>query len=108
MRAFAAGSDESGVDDRIVMCVEPFLTGSTKLPVNVAPAWSRIVSPGRARLSAAWKSPPLLTTIWLPEVGGGGGGGGAGEGAGAGAGVGAGAGAGAGAGVGTVVPAPLV
>src|SRR3954467_12533597 len=71
MRSPAAGSDESGADDRMVMYVLPFFAGSMKLPVNVAPACSRIVSPGFAALSAACKSPPALTVkvaafaIWL-------------------------------------------
>jgi len=35
--------------------------------VNVAPAWSRIVSPGCALLIAAWRSPPAVTFHVLPE-----------------------------------------
>src|ERR671934_1885143 len=79
MRVAASGSDESLAAERIVMYVDPLFTGKTKLPMNVAPACKRIVSPGCALFSAAWKSPPALTTIWpLPlTVGGGGGGGGA-------------------------------
>src|SRR5690348_677577 len=72
------GSDASGADDRIVMTLAPLFTGRTKLPVNVAPASSTIVSPGSAAFSAAWKSPPALTVHTVPAAGGGGGGGGAG------------------------------
>src|SRR5204863_535937 len=66
---FAAGNDESGADDRIVMIASPCLTGSTKLPLNVAPACSRIVSPGFAALSAACTSPPLATLIVFGPTG---------------------------------------
>src|SRR3954469_6601685 len=45
------------------MNVLPLFFGRTKLPVNVAPAWSRIVSPGSALLSAACRSPPELTVM---------------------------------------------
>src|SRR5436190_16569456 len=41
----------------------PLLAGSTKLPTNVAPAASRIVSPGFALLSADCKSPPAGTLM---------------------------------------------
>jgi len=52
MRRPGAGSDESGGEDRIAMEALPFLAG-VKLPANVAPAWSRIVSPGCAAFNAA-------------------------------------------------------
>ena|SRR5439155_6617012 len=61
MRTPAAGNDASGADERIVMSVVPFFTGRTKVPVKVAPACSRIVSPGCAALRAAWRSPPAFT-----------------------------------------------
>src|SRR5947208_472184 len=41
-----------------------------KLPVKVAPACSRIVSPGWAVLSAACRSPPALTAM-IPPLGAG-------------------------------------
>src|SRR3954468_1135724 len=60
MRMPAAGSDESGLDERMVIgCVPPFalrLNG----PLNVAPAWRTIVSSGRAALIAPCRSPPAL------------------------------------------------
>src|SRR5581483_1027375 len=61
MRCPSAGSAESGAAERIVISALPFLTGRMKLPVKVAPGWSRIVSPGCAALSAACKSPPAFT-----------------------------------------------
>jgi hypothetical protein len=61
MRVVAPGSAESGAEVRIVIIVLPLFTGSTKLPVNVAPAWSTISSPGCAASSAAWRSPPAFT-----------------------------------------------
>src|SRR5947199_7761526 len=41
-----------------------------KLPVKVAPAWISITSPGWAAWRAAWRSPPALTAMSLPRVGG--------------------------------------
>src|SRR5437667_4984543 len=41
-----------------------------KLPVKVAPAWISITSPGWEAWRAAWRSPPALTAMTLPRVGG--------------------------------------
>ena len=45
---------------------EPDLAGRVKEPSKVAPACSRIWSPGCALLSAACRLPPALTLIVLP------------------------------------------
>src|SRR4051812_19029772 len=63
MRPPAAGSDPVAAEDRTMMNVLPLFLGSTKLPVNVAPACSRMVSPGKALFSAACRSPPALTVM---------------------------------------------
>src|SRR5262245_65906690 len=61
MRTFAPGSAESCSLLRIVTYVEPACTGRTKLPRNVAPAWSSITSPGCAASRTACRSPPAAT-----------------------------------------------
>src|SRR5262245_27650343 len=71
MRALAAGSVLSAADDRIVIIDAPLFDGSTKLPVKVAPACTRTVSPGCAALSAVCRSPPAFTIHTWPPVGGG-------------------------------------
>src|SRR6266446_3364814 len=45
----------------------PALGGSVNGPMKVAPASSEITSPGRALLSAAWRSPPARTAIVRPD-----------------------------------------
>ena len=52
IRTPVPGSEASDADERTVMKEVPDFAGSVKLPVNVAPACSRIVSPGFAALSA--------------------------------------------------------
>src|SRR4051812_17339592 len=88
MRAEGPGIAESGADDRMVIYVAPLLTGSTKLPENVAPASRRIVSPGCALSMAACRSPPAATLLVVPTGGFGITGGGVGAGGGGGGGVG--------------------
>src|SRR5688572_454041 len=61
MRVAASGRYVSGVAVLMVMKLLPALTGRTKLPAKVAPASRSRVSPGRARLMAAWRSPPAGT-----------------------------------------------
>src|SRR3954469_18157526 len=46
--------------DRMTIQPAPVLAGRVKLPLNVAPAWSTISSPGWALLIAVWRSPPPL------------------------------------------------
>ena len=53
MRTPAAGSTVSEADDRTTISAAPPLAGSTKGPVNVAPASRRTTSPGWAAFSAA-------------------------------------------------------
>src|SRR6185436_6765709 len=60
-RWFETGSVESGRSVRSVMTRSPSTTGSTKLPVKVAPGSSRISSPDRAALSAACRLSPERT-----------------------------------------------
>ena len=48
----APGSTVSGAALRRVIQASPVFVGSTKLPTNSAPSWSRIVSPGWAAFSA--------------------------------------------------------
>src|SRR4051812_17805327 len=61
MRGRAAGGAASGADERPVIIAGPALTGSLYEPVNVAPAWTRMVSPGCAASSAACRLPPAFT-----------------------------------------------
>ena len=61
MRAPAAGRALSAAEDRIVMYEVPLFAGSEKFPMKVAPACTRIVSPGLAALIAACRSPPAFT-----------------------------------------------
>ncbi len=63
MRTPAPGSEPVAADERTMMNVLPLFFGRTKLPVNVAPAWRRMVSPGTALFSAACRSPPALTVM---------------------------------------------
>ena len=59
-RAPSAGS---GPPERIVTQPTRSLAGKVKEPVKVAPASSTISSPGWAKMSAAWRSPPAATLI---------------------------------------------
>src|SRR5437773_6526196 len=61
IRTAGPGSAASEAADRIVMVPVPCFAGSTKLPVKVAPACSRIVSPGCAASMAACRLPPAET-----------------------------------------------
>ncbi len=62
-------TQQPGADVRTMIQSVPTLSGNVKLPVNVAPAWRTIASPGRAWLSAAWKSPPAGTAMNCPDGG---------------------------------------
>jgi hypothetical protein len=68
MRTPAAGSDESGVDERMTIGVVPLFARSLNGPSNVAPACKTIVSPGFAASIAAWRLPPALTVSVAAEA----------------------------------------
>src|SRR5439155_13712214 len=63
IRVPAGGRAESGAVVRIRMSPVPVFGGSVNQPVYVAPAASRIVSPGCAWSSAFCKSPPRGTSM---------------------------------------------
>src|SRR5262249_61963632 len=71
-RVPGGGGLVSGADDRITMKADPLFARSRKLPVNVAPAASVMLSPGWAASIAACRSPPAVTAIVRPGGGGGG------------------------------------
>src|SRR5215472_1115817 len=71
MRVPGGGRLVSGADDRITMKADPLFARSRKLPVNVAPAASVMLSPGWAASIAACRSPPAVTAIVRPGGGGG-------------------------------------
>src|SRR5438067_10655191 len=66
MRVPAGGRLLSGADVRMMIQLLPLFAGNVNDPVNVAPACRRSVSPGRALLRAACKSPPALTVVVMP------------------------------------------
>src|SRR5207244_9589771 len=61
-----AGRLLSGALVRAVIQPVPALLGRVKGPVNVAPAWRVMTSPGCAALSAACTSPPAETGRVVP------------------------------------------
>ena len=69
IRVPGGGRAPSGAPVRRVIHPAPGLLGSTKGPVNFAPAASAMTSPGRALFSAACTSPPAGTAIVLPDGG---------------------------------------